>query len=211
MNILEYFKKIDYEKKEAGLYNQKGKLKTSWKTLLIEQMVSAKWRILYAGYNNYKMEGVLVVPAIKYDILEFRTFYGCNGLTEIYLQDGIKEIWNEVFKDCKKLKKIHIPYSVTRIGKQAFSGCDSLEEMSFKEGLKYIDTQAFDGCSSLHTITIPESIVAIGPCAFCQCKNLKNIVYKGKTYTDTAELVTDLQHDNVLINHSAFVCHDGKD
>lgn len=120
-------------------------------------MNCTKGKVLYAGYNSYQMEGVLVIPkTVEY--IEFRTFHSCHGLT-----------------------KVHIPYSTT-----------------------YIGEQAFDGCLELCRIEISETIVSIGACAFCQCAKLVHIFYKGINYTEKDAIIYRLQHDDVMVNHSAF-------
>lgn len=143
-------------------------------------MNCTKGKVLYAGYNSSQMEGVLVIPkTVEY--IEFRTFHSCHGLT-----------------------KVHIPYSTTYIGEQAFAGCVRLQEVKLKEEMKYIDIQAFDGCLELCKIEIPETIVSIGACAFCQCAKLVHIFYKGINYTEKDAIIYRLQHDDVMVNHSAF-------
>lgn len=124
---------------------------------LIRKMNCTKGKVLYAGYNSYQMEGVLVIPkTVEY--IEFRTFHSCHGLT-----------------------KVHIPYSTA-----------------------YIGEHAFDGCLELCRIEIPETIVSIGACAFCQCAKLVHIFYKGINYTEKDAIIYRLQHDDVMVNHSAF-------
>lgn len=203
MRILDLIRKMNYEEREAGLYSEKGRLRIPWDELQKKKMVCTKGKVLYAGYNSYQMEGGLVIPkTVEY--IEFLAFHSCYGLTEVYMQDGVKRIGSEAFRDCDNLTKVHIPYSTTYIGEQAFAGCVRLQEVKLKEGMKYIDTQAFDGCLELCRIEIPETIVSIGACAFCQCAKLVHIFYKGTEYTEKDAIIYRLQHDDVMINHSAF-------
>lgn len=43
-------------------------------------------------------------------------------------------IKEKAFKDCKNLKSVTIPQSVTRIGNEAFRGCTSLKELCIEDG-----------------------------------------------------------------------------
>ncbi len=52
------------------------------------------------------------------------------GYTEYTVPDGVTEIGDGAFKNCKTLTKITIPDSVTRIGHNAFSGCTSLTSVT---------------------------------------------------------------------------------
>ena len=50
----------------------------------------------------------------------------------IHIPEGITEIDQRTFEDCKKLTSITVPESVSYIGECAFYGLDSLEEIYFK-------------------------------------------------------------------------------
>lgn len=75
-------------------------------------------------------------------------FKDCHGLTEISIQNNIKEIDNSTFENCCSLTEITIPKSVTKIGNDAFSGCSRLKEISIPDGVTHIGT-AFYGCRAL--------------------------------------------------------------
>lgn len=204
MHFLDFIRKQNYEEKEPGLYSKHGILKMSWNELLKNRMICVSRNMLYAGYNNYKLEGILIISK-KIEIIAFRSFTSCQGLTAVYLQDGIKRIENEAFQNCKNLETISLPYSLYMIGEQAFCGCEKLQKLYMKEGMKHIETQAFDGCTALRTLEMPETIVSIGPCAFGQCVHLQEILYKGAVYSDKDQIIHRLQNDDVLVNKSAFV------
>lgn len=50
-------------------------------------------------------------------------------LSEVILNEGIREISDEAFMGCKDLEKVVIPSSVKRIGSLAFYGCLKLKEL----------------------------------------------------------------------------------
>ena len=71
-----------------------------------------------------------------------------NGLTVVKIAD-------EGFADCKNLKSITIPDSVTSIGSSAFSGCSGLTSITIPNSVTSIGYRAFYGCTSLTSITLP--------------------------------------------------------
>ena len=62
----------------------------------------------------------LTVTSIGANAFETRT------VTEIVIPDTVTEIGDEAFKDCKKLKRIDLPASLTKLGSCAFPGSDDL-------------------------------------------------------------------------------------
>ncbi|MBO7572110.1 MAG: leucine-rich repeat protein [Bacteroidales bacterium] len=63
-------------------------------------------------------------------------------------------IGTQAFKDCKKLKKVLLPLSVTEIGTEAFSGCSELTEIVLPPELKKIGNFAFEHCKKIKTIEL---------------------------------------------------------
>ena len=45
------------------------------------------------------------------------------------MNDKVRTIGNEAFKNCAALQRIELPDSVVEIGSDAFSGCASLDEI----------------------------------------------------------------------------------
>ncbi len=105
-------------------------------------------------------------------------FSECIYLTEVALNEGLKELNNAAFQDCKALKSIEIPESVTYIGSSMFRYCSSLESLVFPKNLKTLvtDYMCFK-CASLKSIEIPDFVTDIGEKAFEGCKGLLYIKY----------------------------------
>ena len=61
------------------------------------------------------------------------------------LPEGITEIADGAFKDCRDLCEIVIPEGVTRIGSEAFQWCANLESVKAPESLVEIGPDAFSG------------------------------------------------------------------
>ena len=66
----------------------------------------------------------------------------------------ISGVGTQAFKDCKKLKKVLLPMSVTEIGHEAFCGCTELTTIILPPDLKKIGNFAFDHCKKLKTIEL---------------------------------------------------------
>ncbi len=104
-----------------------------------------------------------------------------HAVGTIYLREGITEIKDNEFRDCKKLEKVILPESLTSIGYAAFCDCKSLKEIKFPESLKSIGEYAFYKCSRLKEIKFPKSLTSIGLLAFDYCTNLEKITYYKST------------------------------
>ena len=74
---------------------------------------------------------------------------------------------------------IHIPLTVTTIGRFAFYECDGLVTVTFADGsrLETIGNSAFSRCESLAGITIPANVTVIGSYAFSRCYNIATVTF----------------------------------
>lgn len=79
-------------------------------------------------------------------------FYGCKGLTNVTIGDGVSSIGNSAFVDCSGLTSITIPNSVSVIGAYAFKRCTSLATVTMSAFVQVIKTEAFCGCMALMNI-----------------------------------------------------------
>jgi hypothetical protein len=93
-------------------------------------------------------------------------------LEEVELCEGLLEIGDKAFYQCKALKRIDIPSTVTWIGESAFYNCFKLEEVELCDGLQFIESQAFFSCYALKSLTIPNTVRSIGSLAFCHAYQL---------------------------------------
>lgn len=73
-------------------------------------------------------------------------FYGCSGITEIVLPDGLQKIGTE-----------------DTLSFGTFSGCSNLTTINIPEGVKSLHRNAFYGCNNLSSIHIPTSVTYIHP------------------------------------------------
>lgn len=97
-----------------------------------------------------------------------------TDLTE--LEDAYSYSSSNSFYECKQLKSISLPDSVTSIGKSAFSGCYGLTEVNLPKNLTSIGKSAFYSCI-LTSVTIPDKVTSIGDTAFYNCQQLYKLTF----------------------------------
>ena len=128
---------------------------------------------------------------VDYDIFEFSPleevylgrnlghgaiFAGQKKLKKVTIGNTVTKIVASNFRDCTSLESVSIPNSVNIIGEDAFSGCSSLESVSIPNSVTIIGEDAFYGCSSLESVSIPNSVTWIGDRAFYECSALESLL-----------------------------------
>lgn len=98
---------------------------------------------------------------------------GSTGLEDIDLAN-VQELEKGVFVNCKKLKEIDVPASVTTLGEAIFQGCDNLKNIKLHEGLTTLSASSFNGCG-ISEIQIPATVTEIPDYCFSNCHNLEMI------------------------------------
>ena len=96
-----------------------------------------------------------------------------SNIREVYLPDSITELDSHAFSDLKKLQKVVLPKSLTKIGLCCFKN-SSITQIDLPESLTEIGNDCFEN-SSIANINLPKSLQVIGISAFKNCKNLRNI------------------------------------
>ena len=119
--------------------------------------------------------GDVVVPEGVTEIYTTAGFQGNDSITELVIPEGVDRLQFYTFQNCRNLRKVVLPNSITMIGSSAFKGCEQLEEIALPERLERIKENAFQECISLKCIRIPENVTSIGTEAFQNCKNLKQV------------------------------------
>ena len=107
--------------------------------------------------------------------IEDYAFYNCKALKEIIIPSSVTSIEKYAFYGCESLKSINIPNGVTSIGEGAFAYCSLLTSVSIPDSVTSIGEGAFEDCRSLQSINIPDGVTSIGDCAFYGCETLQSI------------------------------------
>lgn len=105
---------------------------------------------------------------------------------------------NGIFNNCKNLKSVIMPKSLSRLGDDIFQNCTLLAELDLPEGLEYIGSYAFSNTSikefnipstvkeigndafrdtPITMLTIPASVTTIGGSLVDGCRNLRALVW----------------------------------
>lgn len=72
---------------------------------------------------------------------------GLESVTEIKINENIKNIYQSAFANYSNLKKVIIPYGVQKIGRGAFANCTNLSEIIFPDSIVSIGFNAFNNTS----------------------------------------------------------------
>ena len=120
------------------------------------------------------------------EIFEY-AFYECKNLEEIELPNSLKLIDKSAFKDCISLKKLEIPSGVTSIRAAAFSNCDSLTGKLFiPKNVSWLGTFVFAGCDGLTSVEFEDGFSGrIGNDSFKYCSGVKSVYFPGSCPTAT--------------------------
>ena len=115
---------------------------------------------IFEGCANLT-EATIAVPA-----LPTQMFNACSSLTTVTLLEGVEEIGQGAFGNCRELVEISFPSTLKSIGYQAFYGDTSLTDLTFQSGLESIGDQAFDACYRIHDVVLPDTVTSFGADCF---------------------------------------------
>ena len=115
----------------------------------------------------------LVLPSNTKEISQ-NAFSNCGRLKEIKLPETLTTIYSNAFSSTG-LTSIDIPESVTTIGNHAFYDCNHLVSVTLPSTITRIEEYTFHNCSSLKSIALPQQITYIGQYAFQGCSSLTSI------------------------------------
>lgn len=83
-----------------------------------------------------------------------RALAGMEGLTEVILPEGVREIGEEAFAGCTGLERVVLPESLLQIHARAFKGCRSLATLELPGRVYNVEEEAFADCTGLGTLVI---------------------------------------------------------
>ncbi|MDE6658015.1 MAG: leucine-rich repeat domain-containing protein, partial [Oscillospiraceae bacterium] len=93
----------------------------------------------------------------------------------------VNEIGQNAFYQNQTVKKIQIPSTIRKIGKNAFRE-SQLQTCIFADGLQSIPETCFFGCQELSEIHLPKTLHYIGNSAMASCKKLNYIQFPPYLY-----------------------------
>ncbi len=103
------------------------------------------------------------------------TFAGREGLTEVVLHDGVKELGNASFYESKDLQFVNLPEGIESIPYEAFARCHSLNGFTLPQTVEEIGYAAFFECAALQEINIPAAVKESAIGAFAGCDSLNAV------------------------------------
>ncbi len=134
-----------------------------------------------AAFMNSSVEKVSLPATLR--TVQDSAFEG-SALREITIAAGLKTVGAAVFKNCRELKAVIFPNTVTSVGLAAFRECVSLRKVDLG-AIKKVPSYLFDGCISLPYIKIPATVKNISTEEnvserwFAGCKSLLEIEFSG--------------------------------
>ena len=160
-----------------------------------EGVVSIGKRLFgWGGYNLIS----LTIPSSLIEIGE-EAFTSCDSIENLFwksslspscipskklknveLADGITNIDDSLFQNCKELTTVILPNSITTIGTRAFGECKMLSTIDIPSSVRHIGARAFEGCDSLKQVIIQGNPVICAN-AFADSPDIKSIYLNGNT------------------------------
>lgn len=134
-----------------------------------------------------------------------------NGRS-ITVDEGVRIICADAFKDRKALHTIILPQTLETIGEESFRGCSNLEAMDVPEKTSRICSSAFRDCISMKSLKVRNGCIKIGERAFENCASLESIslpdglteIYGGVFNSCKSLVHIDLPKNLTILGESAF-------
>lgn len=144
--------------------------------------------------NNTKLKLVELPNSLQ--VIEYQSFYGCTGLSNISIPDSVTSVGQYAFYntawynnqldglvyagrvayDYKGMMpsntSVVIKNGTFSITEYIFYDYTSLVSVTIPDSVTNIGKYAFRGCTGLTSITIPDSVTSIGDGAFYKCSGL---------------------------------------
>lgn len=96
-------------------------------------------------------------------------------LKNIKLPESLEEIESEAFRGCSNLEEIIIPAKTIRIGESAFRDCINMKRLEVNNDCIKIGERAFENCAVLESVELPDGLTELYGGVFNSCKSLEKI------------------------------------
>jgi len=132
------------------------------------------------AFQNAKLVAV-TIPKTTASVKD-SAFQGCENLTSVSINEGVKTIGKEAFRACTALKYLDFPASVTSVGSGAFTSCREVVQIRFEAGSEAVEIgdSAFAQCQKLVSITLPQGLKAVSNYMFQSCTLLADVYIPAK-------------------------------
>ena len=140
--------------------------------------------VTYRKDHPYSGDNVIIPSTVNFNGKTYpvrwvgeKSFYGCDNLTSVTIQEGVQSIGEDAFRDCDNLTTVNIPLSMVGIGNKAFAYCRNLTDMNIPSDSKVTySLGTFWGCSKLANIKIYEAGGKnVAESCFRDCESLTSI------------------------------------
>lgn len=124
--------------------------------------------------GNIQTGGVNYLPqVISGDVVDITAemLQGCTKIADIFrnyqslktveIPEGVTEVGDQAFMDCRGVTRITLPNGLVRIGEQAFYSNINRESIQIPDTVRYIGARAFYNNTKNGNVTIPEGITDI--------------------------------------------------
>ena len=138
----------------------------------LDELTTAPWRSQADSIKKLEIKN-----GITY--IGNNAFYGLSNLESVIMADSVEIMGTAVFRDCKKLKNVHLSESLIEVSYQSFYENDSLVSIVIPRKVQLIHKTAFYKCDKLKRITLPKSLVYIYASAFSHDENLSQVFFEG--------------------------------
>ena len=122
--------------------------------------------------------------------LGYKTFYNCYVLPEAILWEGLVTIEGRAFGNCRAIKSVIIPSTVSTIGttETTFEACTSLKKIVFPNRAVSLGDYCFEKCSALTDVWMPGTGSTFGKQVFGQCGSDLAVNFYFTTATNTISI-----------------------
>ena len=118
-------------------------------------------------------------------------------LEKVHLPSTLTHIGRAAFCECGFLESVRLPKNLLYIGEEAFCDCWNLEKVTIPASTRIIGPRAFQGCINLYQVRLGKGVEAIGEEAFDDCESLETILVPAGTLDRFLTLLPKSLHESI--------------
>ncbi len=112
------------------------------------------------SYCDPEVTGIVEIPSKatvggkEYDVayIGIKAFYGCDGITEIIIPEGVRTVGSLAFGDCTSLTDVYMPASLISCQYNAFDGCGEMTVHCYTTSYQYFAVYGFNNAVTIEII-----------------------------------------------------------